>query len=105
MTFYPDLASSSSKLPEAVARDMKDYDEVCSMDGVRSPDMEAAVARRLTDQTQLNLLTDFVENNYLKKAPDQVRTNRDIFNTTWDRGKKASGWVLYLSFSFPVAGN
>ena len=53
MAFYPDLASScasSAKLPEAVARDMKDYDEVSSLDGGAPPDMEAAVARRQTDQ-------------------------------------------------------
>ena len=47
------------------------------------------VARPETDQTQLNLLTDMVENNYLKKTPDQVRTTRDIFFTTWaeERGE------------------
>ena len=46
------------------------------------------VARPETDQTQLNLLTDMVENNYLKKTPDQVRTTRDIFFHYLGRGKR-----------------
>ena len=58
------------------------------------------VARPETDQTQLNLLTDMVENNYLKKTPDQVRTTRDIFFTTWaeERGEWLS-FVLEFQFS------
>ena len=48
------------------------------------------VARPETDQTQLNLLTDMVENNYLKKTADQVRTTRDFFSLLGQR-KEASG--------------
>lgn len=96
MGFYPELASSSAssaKLPEAVARDMKDYDEVSSLDGGAPPDMEAAVARRQTDQTQLNLLTDMVENNYLKKTPDQVKANVDHLEAKQSALEKKLAWT------------
>ena len=49
------------------------------------------VARPETDQTQLNLLTDMVENNYLKKTPDQVRTTRDTFFSLLGQRKEARG--------------
>ena len=63
------------------------------------------VARPETDQTQLNLLTDMVENNYLKKTPDQVRTTRDIFFTIYlGRGKRRVVEFCTRVSVFPVAG-
>ena len=48
------------------------------------------VARPETDQTQLNLLTDMVENNYLKKTPDQVRIRPETLFSLLGQRKEAS---------------
>jgi len=74
LRFYPE-ASGAADLPEAVAADVADAD---SLRAVSAPDLDLAVSRKQTDDNQLRLLTDIVDNNYMKSASERIKATTEL---------------------------
>ena len=74
LRFYPELTDATA-LPDAVAADVGDAD---SLRTVSAPDLDQAVNRKQTDESQLRLLTDIVDNNYMKSASERIKSTADL---------------------------